>query len=178
MSAELPPPPAHWRASGWRLLWLAALILVADQITKMWVHGSFVEGERVTVLPILDITLHYNPGAAWSFLADAGGWQRWLFTGLALAVSVGISIWLRRLTMATHALLVFGLTLILGGAVGNAIDRMLHGEVIDFVSVHWFRQAYFPTFNVADAAISIGAACVLLDAWFEWRAERRGTIRS
>jgi signal peptidase II len=175
---DWPPPPVNWRDSGWSGLWIAGVILVVDQITKWWVHGTFFESERVYVLPILDITLHYNPGAAWSFLADAGGWQRWFFTALACLVAVALTAWLRRLARGTKPLLVFGLSLILAGAIGNAIDRILLGKVIDFVSVHWFTQAYFPTFNVADAAITVGAGCVLLDSWFEWRQERRSTIKS
>jgi signal peptidase II len=118
---------------------------------------------------VLDIILTYNTGAAFSFLAEASGWQRWLFVLLALAVSAVLLGWLRRLQARTQGLLACGLSLIAGGALGNMLDRLLHGRVVDFVHVHW-QHHYFPAFNVADSAITVGAALLLLDAWRESRA--------
>jgi signal peptidase II len=110
----------------------------------------------------------HNVGAAFSFLASASGWQRWVFIGLAVVVSIAITIWLLRLPRAASPLLAAGLALVLGGAVGNVIDRIRLGYVIDFIHFHW-DQAYFPAFNVADSAITVGAACLLLDALLEAR---------
>ena len=120
------------------------------------------------ILPVLDITCMHNVGAAFSFLASASGWQRWVFIALAVVVSIGITIWLLRLPRGTHALLAAGLALVLGGAIGNVIDRIRLGYVIDFIHFHWDR-AYFPAFNVADSAITVGAACLLLDGFLEAR---------
>jgi signal peptidase II len=110
----------------------------------------------------------HNVGAAFSFLASASGWQRWLFIGLAASVSVAIIVWLYRMRRGGHSLLAAGLALVLGGAVGNLVDRIRLGYVIDFIHFHWDR-AYFPAFNVADSAITVGAACLLLDALIDWR---------
>ena len=157
--------------SGWRWLPLSALIIALDQASKAWIERHFQLYESVALLPVLDITRLHNPGAAFSFLAGAGGWQRWFFTGLALVVSVGIIVWLRGVHARAQAWLACGLALVLGGALGNVIDRMRHGFVIDFVHVHW-NDAWFPAFNVADAAISVGAACLVMDAIVEWRRAR------
>lgn len=153
-------------AAGW--LVLSALIVIADQISKAYIVHHFAEFEFVSLLPVLDITRMHNVGAAFSFLASASGWQRWLFIGLAVAVSIGIIAWLLRLQRNAHRLLACGLALVLGGALGNVMDRIRLGHVIDFIHFHWDR-AYFPAFNVADSAISVGAACLLLDALFEGR---------
>jgi signal peptidase II len=173
MSHDAPPRPDSWRESGITSLWVAVVIIGLDQLTKLWIEGNFQLGERVPVLPVLDIVRAHNPGAAFSFLAGAGGWQRWFFTVLALGVSIALVLWLRALPRATHKLLIGGLALILGGAIGNVIDRLEHGFVIDFILAHWFDQAYFPAFNVADSAITVGAGMVLLDAFLAWRRERR-----
>jgi signal peptidase II len=159
-------PAVQRGAAGW--LVMSLLVVVADQISKAYVVHHFAQFEFVSLLPILDITRLHNVGAAFSFLASASGWQRWLFIGLAVAVSVGIVVWLVRLQRSAHALLACGLALVLGGAVGNVIDRIRLGYVIDFIHFHWDR-AYFPAFNVADSAITVGAACLLLDALFEGR---------
>src|SRR6185503_10560221 len=108
----------------------------------------------------------HNEGAAFSFLSNAGGWQRWLFVALGVGVSGGILYWLRRLPAKGQGLLAAGVSLILGGALGNVIDRVLQGHVIDFIRVHW-AEHYFPAFNVADSAITIGAAFVILDSLLE-----------
>ena len=159
-------------SSGWRWLPLSAAVIAADQLTKAWIVHHFSLFERVHVLPVLDVILTYNNGAAFSFLSQASGWQRWLFVLLALAVSAALVVWMRRLHARTHALLAAGLALIVGGALGNMIDRVMIGRVVDFIHVHW-GHAYFPAFNIADSAITIGAAMLLLDAWRESRAQRR-----
>ena len=152
------------RPASWLLL--STLVILADQASKAFIAGHYLEFEFTRILPVLDITCMHNVGAAFSFLASASGWQRWLFIGLAGVVSIGITFWLVRLPRGTHALLAAGLALVLGGALGNVIDRIRLGYVIDFIHFHWER-AYFPAFNVADSAITIGAACLLLDALFE-----------
>lgn len=156
-------------ARGWRWLPVAMLVIALDQLTKSWIVHHFANGETRTLLPVLSITLRFNPGAAFSMLADASGWQRWLFTGLAVAVGVGIIAWLHRLDARRQWLLACSLSLILAGAVGNLIDRLRLGHVIDFVVVHW-KDAYFPAFNVADSAITVGAILMLLDAWVGGRS--------
>lgn len=160
-----------WGASGIPLLWVSVLVIAVDQLTKLWIERTMLLGDSFSVLPILDIVRAHNPGAAFSFLATAGGWQRWAFSVLAVAVSIGLIYWLRTIARATHGLLASGLSLILGGAIGNVIDRIEHGYVVDFVFAHWGPH-YFPAFNVADSAISIGAALVVLDALREWRREQ------
>jgi len=163
--------PASWRQSG--LIWwpLAVVMLLLDQATKLLIHTQLALHESIYVLPVLDILHARNPGAAFSFLAGAGGWQRWAFTAFALVVSAIIVFSLRR-TPTTQRLQCAGLTLIVSGALGNVIDRLQHGYVVDFVAVHW-GDAYFPAFNVADSCITICAGLVLLDALLEWRRERR-----
>jgi signal peptidase II len=156
--------PKRDRAASWLLL--SVLVVLADQASKYYISQHFGEFEHITLLPVLDVTRMHNVGAAFSFLASASGWQRWLFIGLAGVVSVGIIVWLLRLKERAHGLLACGLALVLGGALGNVIDRIRLGYVIDFIHFHWDR-AYFPAFNVADSAITVGAACLLLDALFE-----------
>jgi len=158
--------------SGIRWLWISLLVIVVDQLSKLWIERTMSLGDSFVVLPILDIVRAHNTGAAFSFLADAGGWQRWAFTLLAVGVSIALVFWMRKLALATQGLLAFGLTLILGGAIGNVIDRVEHGYVVDFVHAHWGPH-YFPAFNVADAAISIGAVLVILDSLLEGRARRK-----
>jgi signal peptidase II len=157
------------RAAMWLLL--SVFVVAADQLSKSYITQHFGEFEFTRVLPILDITRMHNVGAAFSFLASASGWQRWLFIGLAVGVSIAITAWLWRLPRGEHGLLAAGLSLVLGGAVGNLIDRIRLGAVVDFIHFHWDR-AYFPAFNVADSAITIGAACLLLDALLEPKRKR------
>ena len=160
-------------ASGWRWLPLSVAVIVLDRIVKLWISHHFAPLERVHVMKVLDIILTYNTGAAFSFLADASGWQRWVFIVLAVVVSAALIVWMRRLDARVHGLLACGLALIVGGALGNMIDRIGTGRVIDFIHVHWGLH-YFPAFNVADSAITIGAALLLLDAWQESRTARTG----
>jgi signal peptidase II len=159
-------------ASGVRWLWIAAVIIVLDQLSKLWIQGSMQMYQSIEVLPVLNIYRTFNLGAAWSFLAQADGWQRWLFSALAVGVSAGLVVWLRRLPLAGHALLVGGLALIVGGAIGNLVDRLYLGHVVDFIQVHW-GNSYFPAFNVADSAISVGAGLVILDSLRDAVRERR-----
>src|SRR6202041_2337946 len=142
------------RAVTWLLL--SACVVLADQLSKAYITRHFMEFEFTRILAVLDVTCMHNVGAAFSFLATASGWQRWLFIGLAVAVSIAIVAWLWRMPRS-HRLLAAGLSLVLGGAVGNVIDRIRLGYVVDFIHFHWDR-AYFPAFNVADSAITVGAA--------------------
>jgi signal peptidase II len=141
-------------------LGLALIILIADQFTKVLILGYYKLGDSTYVLPFFNVVRAHNTGAAFSFLAGAGGWQRWLFTGIGVAATLFI-IWLLR-SHSQQKLFAFALACILGGAVGNVVDRMLHGYVVDFIQVH-YGGWYFPAFNVADSAITIGAACMILD---------------
>lgn len=143
-------------------LWLSLAVIGADQLVKAIVVRSLGLYESVVLLPVLQFTHLHNTGAAFSFLAGADGWQRWLFTGLALVVSAALVLWLQRIERGA-AVLASAVALILGGALGNAIDRLRLGYVIDFVQVHWGMH-YFAAFNVADSAISIGAALLLFDS--------------
>jgi signal peptidase II len=154
------------RAASWLLLSVG--VVLADQVSKAYIARHYLQFEFTRILPVLDVTCMHNVGAAFSFLASASGWQRWVFIGLAVVVSIAITIWLLRLPRAASPLLAAGLALVLGGAVGNVIDRIRLGYVIDFIHFHW-DQAYFPAFNVADSAITVGAACLLLDALLEAR---------
>jgi signal peptidase II len=164
MNANITASDRTGSAASW--LFLSIAVVVLDQISKSYIAQHFGEFEFIRVLPVLDITRMHNVGAAFSFLASASGWQRWVFIGLAVTVSIGIIIWLARLPRSAHRLLACGLALVLGGAVGNVIDRIRLGFVIDFIHFHWDR-AYFPAFNVADSAITVGAAFLLLDALME-----------
>lgn len=153
----------------WRWLLLALLVVVLDHVTKALVvsHFELHEGRQVT--SFFNLVRAHNPGAAFSFLAGAGGWQRWFFTALAVAASVFIT-WLLR-QHGQQRLFACALALILGGAVGNGIDRVWHGHVIDFLQFHAGGWA-FPSFNIADSAITLGAALLILDEWRRWRASR------
>ena len=156
-------------ASALRLLWLSGALIALDQATKWLVTSRFELYERSTWLPVLEITRLHNRGAAFSFLNDASGWQHYFFITLACGVSAGIVYWLSRLRLPASRLLASGLALILGGALGNVIDRLLHGYVVDFIHFHWFETWYFPAFNVADSGITIGAGLLLLDTLLESR---------
>jgi signal peptidase II len=148
--------------SNW--LWVSALVILLDQVTKAIVASSLELYDRIELLPFLELTRLHNTGAAFSMLADAAGWQRWFFIALALVVSVVLMIWLRKVRTPEQTLLALGLSLVLGGALGNVIDRVWLGYVIDFIHFHW-QDWYFPAFNVADSAITIGAVCLILDAF-------------
>jgi signal peptidase II len=143
------------------------LVLLADQLTKTLIIGSFQLGDSRTLTSYFNLVRVHNAGAAFSFLSTASGWQRWFFVGLGLVATVAIVWMLKR--HGSQRLFSFALSMILGGAVGNVIDRLLHGHVIDFLQFHWdwltpvFAGGYFPSFNVADSAITLGAICLILD---------------
>ena len=144
-------------------LWLSVLVLVIDQASKYYFNTSLSKYQQIVVIPdYFSWTLAYNTGAAFSFLADGGGWQRWLFALIAVAVSAVLVVWLKRLGRGETWLAV-ALALVLGGALGNLYDRMEHGHVIDFILVHWENRWYFPAFNFADSAITVGAIMLALD---------------
>jgi len=148
-------------------LGIALVILIADQITKLMVIDSFQLGDSQTVTSYFNLVRVHNSGAAFSFLSSASGWQRWLFTGIGVGAA-GFIVWLLR-SHPNQRLFCFALALVLGGAIGNVIDRVLWGYVIDFLDFHWdwlaplFYQGHFPAFNVADSAISVGTVCLILD---------------
>jgi signal peptidase II len=151
----------------WPWLGIALAVILLDQFTKTLILGFFRLGESHTVLPVFNVVRVHNSGAAFSFLAGASGWQRWFFVVLGCAAALLIVWMLNR--HAAQRLFSWSLSLILGGAVGNVIDRLLHGHVVDFIQVH-HRGWYFPSFNVADAAISVGGALLVID---ELRRVRR-----
>jgi signal peptidase II len=150
--------PAAW-------LWLSLFVVAFDQATKFLVTRFLELYERVVVLPVLDFTLLHNTGAAFSILANASGWQRGFFVTLGIVVCAVLIVWLCRLPRG-EKFLPLALALIVGGAFGNVIDRIAHGYVIDFIHAHW-GSSYFPAFNIADSAITIGAALMILDAFRE-----------
>jgi signal peptidase II len=156
------------RAGAANWLWLSLVVVLLDQWTKYLITDNFDEFEELVLLPVLELMRLHNEGAAFSFLSGASGWQRWLFTGLGIAVSAGILVWLRRLPARGQNLLAAGLAFVLGGALGNVIDRVLWGHVIDFIRVH-YNEWYFPAFNVADSAITVGAALLILDTLRDYR---------
>jgi signal peptidase II len=148
-------------------LGIALLIIVVDQITKTLIVGNLQLGDSHTITSFFNIVRAHNTGAAFSFLAGAGGWQRWFFIGLGFAAA-GFIVWMLR-SHGGQRLFSLALALILGGALGNVIDRMIHGYVVDFLEFHWrflepmFHGGRFPSFNVADSAITVGAVCLILD---------------
>jgi signal peptidase II len=156
-------------ASLWPWLGIAAVIILVDQFTKTLIVGAFQLGDSHTVTSFFNIVRAHNTGAAFSFLAGAGGWQRWFFIGLGIAAALFI-VWMLR-SHAGQRLFSWALALILGGALGNVIDRFIHGYVVDFLQFHYAGWA-FPSFNVADSAISIGAACLILDELLRVRRSR------
>jgi signal peptidase II len=142
-------------------LGLALILVIADQFTKVLILGYYKFGDSTYVTSFFNIVRAHNRGAAFSFLAAASGWQRWMFTVIGLAAAVFI-VWLLK-RHGGQKLFSFALAMILGGAVGNVIDRLMHGYVVDFIQVHWQNAWYFPAFNLADSAITLGAACLILD---------------
>ncbi len=156
-------------ATLWPWLAWAVFLLVADQITKTLILGHYQLGDSTFITRFFNIVRAHNTGAAFSFLADAGGWQRWLFTGIGMAATIFI-VWQLR-AHPGQKLFSFALSSILGGAVGNVVDRLMHGYVVDFLQFH-YAGWYFPSFNLADSAITVGAACLILDELLRVRRER------
>jgi signal peptidase II len=161
-------PPKTWHFWGWIVG--ALLVILLDQATKIYFVSQLQYSERWPVLPFFDFTLLYNPGAAFSFLADGQGWQRWLFTAIALGATGLIVHLLRR--SPTQTLFCASLMCILGGAIGNVIDRIQHGHVVDFLLFYW-NNWYFPAFNVADIAITCGAILLVMDELLRLRRDKR-----
>jgi signal peptidase II len=161
------PSPDKYRGLG-RWLSAALLLIVLDQITKIGFDQALSYGQRINIFPFFDFTLLYNKGAAFSFLADQAGWQRWFFTVLGLGASVFI-LWMMH-THRTQYRFLLALTLILGGALGNVIDRIAYGHVVDFLLFYW-ENWYFPAFNVADAGITVGAILLVLDEILRLRSQ-------
>jgi signal peptidase II len=165
-------------SGGGMLPWLglALIVLLADQFTKVLVVGYYQLGDSSPVTSFFNLVRAHNTGAAFSFLASSSGWQRWLFTGIGL-LAAGVIVWLLK-SHAGQKLFAFALACILGGAVGNVIDRMLYGYVVDFLDFHWhwlaplFPGGHFPAFNIADSAISVGAVCLILDELLRVRRTR------
>ncbi|MDG4563391.1 lipoprotein signal peptidase [Candidatus Competibacter phosphatis] len=154
--------------------WLSGSVIVLDQVTKFLAETLLTFHQPVPVLPSFNLLLTYNTGAAFSFLAGAGGWQRWFFLGLGSLVSIGLIVWLRRLK-PTETRLATALALILGGAIGNLIDRAWLGQVIDFIQLY-YQHWYWPAFNLADSAITVGAALLVLDSLWSGRTSKPNTL--
>lgn len=168
---------ARWREiAPW--LALAALLFALDMLTKWAILLNFQHGDSVTVTSFFNVVRVHNPGAAFSFLAGAGGWQRWFFTAIGIAAAIFI-VWMLR-SHPGQKLFAFALSCILGGAIGNVLDRLVHGYVVDWLDFHWpflaglFPGGHFPSFNLADTFISIGAASLILDEILRWRRSRAG----
>jgi signal peptidase II len=167
-----------------RWLWLSLLVLILDQATKQWAEAALVLYQPLELLPYFDLTLMYNRGAAFSFLSSQGGWQRWFFIVLAVGVTLVLVTWLKRLKPGEGALAA-ALSLVIGGAVGNVIDRVLFGHVIDFIDLYYGAESclpffgtlitnagvtcHWPAFNIADSAITLGVIILLLDAFLAKR---------
>ena len=166
-------PDARVVAPGWyRWLWISLAVIALDQLTKHLILGALRLGEEKVLLPVLSVVLAFNPGAAFSFLAGEDGWQRWLFTAIAIA-ACGFMLWMLR--RGGSAWLNAGLALIVGGALGNLYDRMTLGHVVDFIFVHYGSWT-FPAFNVADSAISVGAVLMLWAAFVGARSKSDGAV--
>ncbi|MGB5764767.1 MAG: signal peptidase II [Sedimenticolaceae bacterium] len=153
-----------------RLLWISVVVVVLDQLSKFWMLASFDEYEVLTVWPVFNLTLVFNTGAAFSFLSDAGGWQRWFFVAIGVVVSAVMVVWLGKL-QARERLTAYGLAFVIGGAIGNLIDRVWLGKVVDFLQWHW-QDWYWPSFNLADSAITLGVVLLLIDGLFPARGNK------
>ena len=166
----------HAPRSLWLWLGIALVVLLFDQFTKLLIIGSFQLGDSQPVTSFFNLVRVHNSGAAFSFLSTASGWQRWFFTGIGLVAAVYI-VWMLR-SHPEQTLFCFALSLVLGGAVGNVMDRLLWGHVVDFLDFHWawlspvFYQGHFPAFNVADSAISVGVVCLIADELIRVRRNR------
>jgi len=144
-------------------LWLSLLAIILDQVSKLAIAGSMQLYQSIQIMPFFNLTYVHNTGAAFSFLSEAGGWQRWFFAGLALLISVVIAVWLARLKQH-ETLLAVALSLVLGGAIGNLIDRLAYGYVIDFLDVY-YQTWHWPAFNIADSAITLGVILMLVESF-------------
>ncbi|MFP1786469.1 signal peptidase II [Lonsdalea quercina] len=152
------------KSTGLRWLWLALVVLVVDLGSKQWVMAHFQLGESLPLIPFFNLTYAHNPGAAFSFLADKDGWQRWFFAVIALAITAALLVLMYR-SSASQKLNNIAYAMIIGGAVGNLTDRLVHGYVIDFVDFY-INDWHYPIFNIADAGICIGALLIVLEGFF------------
>lgn len=152
------------KSTGLRWLWLALVVLVVDLGSKQWVMSHFQLGESLPLIPFFNLTYAHNPGAAFSFLADKDGWQRWFFAVIALAITAALLVLMYR-SSASQRLNNIAYAMIIGGAVGNLTDRLVHGYVIDFVDFY-INDWHYPIFNIADAGICIGALLIVLEGFF------------
>ena len=165
------PNPAAGRFGRLAWLWLSLVVLVLDQATKLYFNNALTMYQQIVVIPdYFSWTLAYNTGAAFSFLADSSGWQRWLFALIAVVVSGVLVVWLKRLGR-NETWLAVALALVLGGALGNLYDRIVLGHVVDFILVHWKNIHHFPAFNLADSAITVGAVMLALDMFKSKKSE-------
>ncbi|MEL4287408.1 signal peptidase II [Shewanella xiamenensis] len=165
--------PLTWKDSGLRWYWIVVLVFLADQLSKQWVLANFDLFESVQLLPFFNFTYVRNYGAAFSFLSEAGGWQRWLFTLVAVGFSTLLTVWLRK-QAASLWKLNLAYTLVIGGALGNLIDRLMHGFVVDFIDFYW-GKSHYPAFNIADSAIFIGAVLIIWDSFFNSESKQDKT---
>jgi len=150
-------------------LWLSILVLILDQLSKIWIDSNMSLYQSIPMFPGFNITYAHNYGAAFSFLSDAGGWQRWFFAVLAGSISIGLVVWIKRLK-SEEILSAISLSLILGGAVGNLIDRVIYGYVIDFLDVY-YQAWHWPVFNIADSAITVGVAFMFYESFTDKEQE-------
>jgi len=169
MMTGTPSVAAGSRAAIWPWLLIALLIVIADQFTKALILANYRYADQTVVTGFFNIVRAHNTGAAFSFLADAAGWQRWMFTGIGIAAAVFIT-WMLR-SHAGQKIFSLAMALILGGAIGNVIDRVMHGYVVDFLDFHW-AERHFPAFNLADSAITLGAVLLILDELRRMRKPR------
>lgn len=161
--------------TGLRWIWLAVVMLIADQVSKQMVVAMMDYRESIAVMPYFNLTYVHNPGAAFSFLADQGGWQRWFFTAIAFSVSIALVVWLAK-TPKKDKFISIAFSLILSGAVGNLIDRFMFSYVIDFLDFY-IGNNHWPAFNIADSAIFIGAAMMLIES-FKGNDNQDDTIKN
>jgi len=157
-------------------LWLTALTIFLDQLTKKIAEAELLLHHAVNIFPGLNFTLMYNKGAAFSFLSEAGGWQRVFFVSLSAAISIFLFFWLKQISndekQKNNTLLMIAIALVLGGAIGNLIDRAATGAVVDFIQVY-YANSYFPTFNIADSAITLGAGLLIVDMILEYKRDKK-----
>lgn len=164
-----PAMPNQWQQSGWHWWWLVVLLIVADQFTKWLVVDNMALFSRINLLPFFDLVHVRNYGAAFSFLSDQGGWQRWFFTVIAVVISIVLIVMLRQQPKSMKAANL-GFGLIIAGAIGNVIDRINYGYVVDFLDVY-VGSYHWPAFNVADSCIVIGAGLIIFDGFFGNRSD-------
>jgi signal peptidase II len=157
--------------TAWYWYGLALAVVTLDLLSKYWASSALTYGMPVEITSFFNFTLHHNEGAAFSFLSDAGGWQRWFFTAIATGASLMFIVWIARSSNKLRE--AFAIAMILGGAVGNLYDRIQHGYVVDFIVVH-YQDYYFPTFNLADSAITLGAIVLILDLFLTREAAPHG----